>query len=228
MAGRQAVPKIHVFSIFLTRGAAFAFCASQVFQLEEAPDAEPTDDDREQVELCREALEAAQTEKDAAMQRLDQAQDTEKQLRRKRQLAAKYRPDAAVEVAKVPYARAYVPASVRRLLTFSHTSRPPSSCTRVRCYAQLVPESQYLSMIDSANDESELRGIMNYLSLLLKGAEATRPAGARDKALDEAGDATDRETGDSNDTVKANVISLGKVTTRPLSLAPPTCPPGAR
>ena len=211
-------------------GAAIAFCASQVFQLEEAPDAEPTDDDREQVELCREALEAAQTEKDAATQRLDQAQDAEKQLRRKRQLAAKYRPDAAVEVAKVPYASTRVcvcfrPSSVD---LFSHSpAPPPASCTRMRCTRQLVPESQYLSMIDSANDESELRGIMNYLSLLLKGAEATRPAaGARDKALDEAGDATDRETGDSHDTVKANVISLGKVTTRPLSLAPPP-PPAA-
>ena len=118
-------------------GAAFSFCASQVFQLEEAPDAEPTDDDREQVELCREALEAAQTEKDAATQRLDQAQDAEKQLRRKRQLAAKYRPDAAVEVAKVPYARAYVSVSVRRLLTFSHTPRPPPLRRAPVCVARV-------------------------------------------------------------------------------------------
>ena len=73
-------------------------------------------------------------------------------------------------------------------------------------------------MIENATDENELRGIKQYLSLLLKGAEVATGS-ARGKELDkdkdvdvdEAGDEADRGAPGAGDKVKATVISLGKV-----------------
>ena len=88
--------------------------------------------DAVQVETCREALEAATTDRDEMLQRLGEAQDAAQHLRRKRLLASKYRPDAAIEVAKVcrvplpsfkPLSGPYLASSADHSAISSHSPR---------------------------------------------------------------------------------------------------------
>jgi transcriptional accessory protein Tex/SPT6 len=135
-------------------------------------DEEATPQDRENVEVMQDTVDAVTVRLNEVEKKLADAKEVNMQARRKRILSSKYRPDAAVEV------------------------------------ATLFPRHKYQPMIDGATEEQEVRDLMAFLALLLKGAEA----GAADKEVE--GDETDREMTESVNTLKGSkanrVISMGK------------------
>ena len=138
-------------------------------------DDEATPQDRENVEVMQDAVDAVTVKLNEAEQKLADAKELNVQARRKRILSSKYRPEAAVEV------------------------------------ASLFPRHRYQAMIDGATEEQEVRDLMAFLALLLKGAEAGAVAASAADKGDDVGDETDREMAES-------VISLGNKPNRVISM----------